>query len=63
MDDVSAVFNAPVGVLAPPFGERSPSSGPFGAADASRASVGVAPAAIVADEGSESLDWSDAGNG
>jgi len=61
--DVAAVLNAPVGVLAAPIGARSPSNGPFGAAAASGASVGVAPAGTAADEAAESLDCSDGGKG
>ena len=63
MGDASAVLKAPVGVLAAPIGARSPSNGPFGAAAASGASVGVAPAGTAADEASESLDCSDRGKG
>ena len=61
--DVAAVLNAPVGVLAAPVGARSPSIGPFGAAAASGASVGVAPGGTAADEASASLDCSDGGKG
>ncbi len=63
MGDVAAVLNAPVGVLAAPIGARSPSKGPFGAADASGASVGVAPAGTAAGEASEGLDCSGSGKG